>query len=166
MLATPPDVLHALFPLPYQDVIQKFASERKIDPFLVLSIMKQESKFKEFARSQAFARGLMQLIPSTAMAVASDLGLAQFTLDQLYQPETNINLGTRYVQDMVGKFGPRVEVIAASYNSGESNVRRWLSMVGSDDTIEFYSNIDLPETKNYVNIVKTNYELYRRIYAK
>lgn len=166
LLALPPDILHALFPMPYQDVIQKFASERKIDPYLVLSIMKQESKFKEFARSQAFARGLMQLIPSTAMAVASDLGLAQFTLDQLYQPETNINLGTRYVQDMVGKFGPRVEVIAASYNSGESNVRRWLSVVGSDDTIEFYSNIDLPETKQYVNIVKTNYELYRRIYGK
>lgn len=165
LLALPPDVLRALFPLPYKDVIQKFARERKIDPFLVLSIMKQESKFKELARSQAFARGLMQLIPSTAMQMAADLGISGFSLDQLYKPEVNINLGTRYVQDMVGKFGPRVEVIAASYNSGESNVRRWLALMGSDDVIEFYSNIDLPETKNYVSIVKTNYELYRRIYG-
>ncbi|HSP05811.1 MAG TPA: lytic transglycosylase domain-containing protein [Acidobacteriota bacterium] len=166
LLALSPDVLHVLFPLPYRDVIRKFAAERKIDPFLVISIMKQESKFKEYARSQAFARGLMQLIPSTAMQLASDLAIAGFSLDQLYKPEISINLGTRYVQDMVGKFGSRVEVIAASYNSGESNVRRWLALMGSDDVIEFYSNIDLPETKTYVNIVKTNYELYRRIYAE
>lgn len=166
LLSLPPEVLHALFPMPYQNVVRKFSEERKIDPFLVLSIMKQESKFKEFARSQAFARGLMQLIPSTAMQVAADLGMTQFSLDQLYRPETNINLGTRYVQDMIGKFGPRVEVIAASYNSGESNVRRWLSLVSSDDVIEFYSNIDLPETKAYVNLVKTNYEIYKRIYGK
>lgn len=166
LLALPTDVLRALFPVPYQNVVRKFSEERKIDPYLVLSIMKQESKFKEFARSQAFARGLMQLIPSTAMQVAADLGMTQFSLDQLYKPETNINLGTRYVQDMIGKFGPRVEVIAASYNSGESNVRRWLSLVSSDDVVEFYSNIDLPETKSYVNLVKTNYEIYKRVYGK
>jgi soluble lytic murein transglycosylase len=166
VFALPPDVLRALFPFPYQDVVRKFTEERKIDPYLVISIMKQESKFKEHARSQAFARGLMQLIPSTAMDMATDLGIVEFSLEQLYKPEMNINLGTRYVQNMIGKFGPRVEVIAASYNGGESNVRRWLSLVGSDEVIEFYSNIDLPETKNYVSIVKTNYEMYRRIYGK
>ena len=161
----PPDVLRALFPLPYREVVGKFATDRKIDPLLILSIMKQESKFKEFARSQAFARGLMQLIPSTATQIASELGVSDFSLDHLYRPEVNINFGTHYVQNMMGKFGTRPEVIAASYNSGESNVRRWLACTSTDDVMEFYSNIDLSETKNYVHIVKTNYERYRRIYG-
>ena len=73
-----------------------------------------------------FARGLMQLIPPTALSMVSLLGISDFTQDELYHPEVNINLGTKYLQEMVKKFGERPEVIAASYNSGESNVMRWL----------------------------------------
>ncbi len=158
-------VRHALFPMPYYEPVYRFSIQRNLDPFLVLAIMRQESKFKRFARSPAFARGLMQLIPSTATRIASDLGLKGFSLEHLYLPEININLGTRYIQEMIGRFGRRLEVIAAGYNSGESNVRRWLDCTTTDETFEFFSNIDLPETRNYVMIVRANYESYRRTYA-
>jgi soluble lytic murein transglycosylase len=160
------EVLKALYPIPYREPVSRFSTERQLDPLFVLSIMKQESKFKRQARSPAFARGLMQLIPTTANKVASDLGIKNFSLEQLYHPEININLGTKYLKDLASRFGNKVEVMAAGYNSGESNVRRWLDCTSTDEILEFYSNIDLPETKNYVMIVKANYESYRRVYQK
>ncbi len=164
--SAPEAVRRALFPMPYYEPIYRFSIQRNLDPFLVLAIMRQESKFKRFARSPAFARGLMQLIPSTATRLASDLGLKGFSLENLYSPELNINLGTRYIQDLTQRFGKRLEVIAAGYNSGESNVRRWLDCTATDESFEFFSNIDLPETKAYVMIVRGNYESYKRTYQK
>lgn len=161
----PEDVLFILFPYPFRESVEPFSKERGLDPYYVISIMKQESRFKRFAKSPAFARGLMQLIPPTAVSMAESVGLSDFTPDQLYYPEVNINLGTRYLQEMVKKFGTRPEVIAASYNSGESNVRRWLACTSTDEVMEFFSNIDLKETRDYVVQVKTNYEWYRRIYG-
>jgi soluble lytic murein transglycosylase len=161
-----PEILRALFPLPYKNEVEHFSRERKLDPFLVLSIMKQESKFKRFARSQAFARGLMQIIPSTAVSLANALGMQDFSVDKLYEPKVNINLGTRYVQDIIKEFGNQVEFIAAGYNGGESNVRRWRDSSTPNEVLDFVSSIDFKETKNYVMIVKTNYELYKRIYGE
>jgi soluble lytic murein transglycosylase len=165
LFSFPPEVLKALFPLPYKEEVGHFSRERQIDPFLVLSIMKQESKFKRFARSQTFARGLMQIIPSTAARLATSLNLPNFSVDQLYLPEVNINLGTRYVQDIVREFGNQVEMIAAGYNGGEPNVRRWRDCSTPNEILDFVSSIDFSETKSYVMIVKSNYELYKRIYA-
>jgi soluble lytic murein transglycosylase len=161
-----PEVLKALFPIPYKDEVERFSRERQLDPFLVLSIMKQESKFKPLARSPAFARGLMQIIPSTAAGLATSLGLQDFSVDQLYIPEVNINLGTRYVQDITREFGNQVEFIAAGYNGGESNVRRWQDSSMKDEVMDFVSSIDFKETKNYVMIVKSNYEIYKQIYGE
>ncbi len=166
LFSLPPEILKALFPIPYKEEVEHFSRERKLDPFLVLSIMKQESKFKRFARSQAFARGLMQIIPSTASRLAAMLGLQNFEVEQLYVPEININLGTRYVQEIMKEFGNSVEFIAAGYNGGEPNVRRWRDASIANETLDFVSSIDFKETKNYVMIVKTNYELYKGIYGE
>lgn len=165
-LAFSTDTLRILFPWPYRDTIQKFAQEYKVDPLFVLSIMRQESRFKPLARSQVFARGLMQLIPSTAVSVAGKVGLADFDPDQLYIPDVNVNLGTRYIEEMIHQFGNRMEVLAASYNGGETNARLWLSATSSDDPIEFYSNIDFGQTRDYVRQVLVNYDYYRRIYGQ
>jgi peptidoglycan lytic transglycosylase len=164
--ALPEDVLLILFPYPFRESVESFSRERGLDPYYVISIMRQESKFKRFAKSPAFARGLMQLIPTTALSMAESLGIVDFTQDQLYRPELNINLGTRYLQEMVKKFGTRPEIVAAGYNSGESNVNRWLACTSSNEVMEFFSNIDLAETKDYVIQVRTNYDWYRRIYGK
>ena len=166
LFSLPPEIQKTLFPIPYKEEVEHFSRERKLDPFVVLSIMKQESKFKRFARSQAFARGLMQIIPSTASSLAAMLGLQNFQVDQLYEPEININLGTRYIQEIIKQFGNDVEFIAAGYNGGEPNVRRWRDGSIPNETIDFVSSIDFKETKNYVMIVKTNYELYKGIYGE
>jgi soluble lytic murein transglycosylase len=166
LFSLPSEILKTLFPIPFKEEVEHFARERKLDPFLVLSIMKQESKFKRFARSQAFARGLMQIIPSTASKLAEMLGMKNFDVDQLYVPEININLGTRYVQEIIREFGSEVEFIAAGYNGGEPNVRRWRDGSIPNETLDFVSSIDFKETKNYVMIVKTNYELYKRVYGE
>lgn len=164
-MSLPKEILQTLFPLPYKDEILKFSKERSVDPLLVMSIMKQESKFKRFARSQAFARGLMQLIPETAGRIALALGLSNFSQDQLYLPDVAINFGTKYIQDMTKEFGRQVEILAAGYNAGESNLRRWLSQDPGPETLDFFSNIDMNQTKKYVMIVKVNYEIYKRIYG-
>lgn len=161
----PEDVLMILFPYPFRESIEPLSRQRGLDPYYVVSIMKQESQFKRYAKSPMFARGLMQLIPPTALSMVSLLGISDFTQDELYHPEVNINLGTRYLQEMVKKFGERPEVIAASYNSGESNVMRWLACTSSNEVMEFFSNIDLAETKDYVVQVTTTYNWYRRIYG-
>ena len=166
LFALSPEVQKTLFPMPYKEEIEQFSRERKLDPFLVVSIMKQESKFKRFARSQSFARGLMQIIPSTALKLAAAVGLQNFSVDHLYLPQVNINLGTRYLQDLMQEFGSEVEFLAAGYNGGEPNVRRWRDSSAREDVLDFVSSIDFKETKNYVMIVKSNYEMYRQIYRE
>jgi soluble lytic murein transglycosylase len=165
VFSLPKEILQVLFPVPYKDSIVKFSKERNVDPLLVLSIMKQESRFKRFARSGAFARGLMQLIPETAGKIATALGLVNFEQNELYLPDVAINIGTKYIQDMTKEFGPQVEILAAGYNAGELNLRRWLSTSTPGETLDFFSNIDASETKKYVMIVKTNYETYKKIYG-
>lgn len=161
-----PDTFRILFPWPYRQTVERYSRERGVDPMLVLAIMKQESHFKPLARSTVFARGLMQLIPTTALQLASSLGLADFNVEQLYFPEVNVNLGTKYLQEMIPKFGPSIEVLAAAYNGGEANTRQWLSAASSDEPIEFFSNIDFAQTRDYVKLVRVNYEWYRRAYPQ
>jgi soluble lytic murein transglycosylase len=160
------DTLRILFPWAYRQTIERYAEERGVDPLLVLAVMKQESHFKPLARSTVFARGLMQLIPTTALQIASSLGLADFNVEQLYFPEVNVNLGTKYLQEMVAQFGPRVDVLAAAYNGGEVNTRFWLGAASTAEPIEFFSNIDFAQTREYVKLVRVNYEWYRRIYPQ
>lgn len=159
------DTLQILFPWAYRQTIERYSQERGVDPLLVLAIMKQESHFKPLARSTVFARGLMQLIPTTALQLASNLGIADFNVEQLYFPEVNVNLGTRYLQEMIAQFGPRVDVLAAAYNGGEANTRAWLGAASSGEPIEFFSNIDFAQTREYVKLVRVNYEWYRRVYG-
>jgi soluble lytic murein transglycosylase len=162
----PLEVQKVLFPFPFRTEVERYAKERGVDPLLVAAIMRQESRFKVYARSRSFARGLMQLIPTTANRMAVSAGLENFQAEQLYQPDVNINLGTKYIQEISSQFGDAAEVIAAAYNGGESNLKRWLACSLKGDFLDFFSNIDMKETKNYVAIVKTNYELYKRVYAR
>jgi soluble lytic murein transglycosylase len=159
------DVLQVLFPIPYRREIDAFSKLHGVDPFLVTAIMKQESKFKRLARSRSFARGLMQLIPPTAIRLAAGQGISDFSVEQLYDPEINITLGVRYIREISEEFGKESEMIAAAYNGGEANVRRWLAGSKKGDGLDFFSNIDFAETKNYVALVTFNHEMYKRIYG-
>jgi len=162
----PPELQRLLYPLPYWDLVARFASEHGVDPYLLLALMKQESGFQPDAISPAAARGLMQLMPGTARELARRLKVPFRGSAALYEPEVSIRLGSFYFRQMLDDFGGVMEKGLAAYNGGGSNVRRWEKKLTNPDTVVFVSNIGFRETKLYVLRVLGNYWTYRRLYAK
>ena len=111
--------------MPYWDLVARFGSERGIDPYLLLALMKQESGFQPDAISPAAARGLMQLMPGTARELSRRLKVPFRGSSTLYEPDVSIQLGSFYFKQMLDDFGGVPEKALAAYNGGASNVRRW-----------------------------------------
>lgn len=159
----PPDVLQIIFPLDYWPLIQKYSQLHALDPYLITALMAQESTFTAEIRSSANARGLMQLLPGTGRIYARKLGI-NFSTASLFQPETNVRLGTQYFKELVDRFGG-VHYALAGYNAGEHRVVRWLSEAPGLPADEFIDNIPFPETQNYVKRILGTAEDYRRLYG-
>jgi soluble lytic murein transglycosylase len=156
-----PDYWHALYPLAYNDYIQAAAQKRKISPLLVLSIVRQESKFDPETRSSVGALGLMQVIPTTGEFVAPKIELASY---RLIDPPDNIKIGTWYLAHMHDELKNDSLLAVASYNAGPGNVTKWLKTISYNDPDEFVENIPFDETQGYVRNVLGNYWNYLRIY--
>jgi len=152
------------YPLAFWPAVSQAAQAHGLDPLLVLALVRQESLFDPAARSVADARGLMQLLPSTAQRVAAAAGLPLSDAD-LYDPETNVSLGTSYLSGLLARYeGDPVKAIAA-YNGGEAAVDRWTSRAAGLEPDEFVETIGYRETRDYVKRVLGNYRAYRRLYA-
>jgi soluble lytic murein transglycosylase len=159
-IATLPDeVWQALFPVRYLDVLSAPAARMKIDPSLILGLIRQESSFNEKAHSAANARGLMQIVPGTGQQLARQAGIKRFTAKKLYHAETNITLGTIYLSSLLQRYG-RVELALAAYNAGNSRVDLWLNKFGDTDMAEFVEQIPFSETRGYIKQVLSNQALY------
>jgi soluble lytic murein transglycosylase len=130
----------------------------------VLGLMRQESLFDPTARSPADARGLMQLLPSTAARVAA-AGLPDGPPPDLYDPTVNIRLGTRYLRNLLDRYDGDALKSVAAYNGGETAVDRWQRQFGDRDPDEFVESITYRETRDYVKKVVTNYRTYQQLYA-
>jgi tetratricopeptide (TPR) repeat protein len=154
-----------LYPAPYRETILREASKRRVDPRLVLAIMQQESNFRARIKSNAAARGLLQLTIDTATKYAAQVGLNNLRDDDLYRPETSILLGSEYIADLARMFPNLPEAVVASYNGGEDNVARWLKRAGRRDPGVFTSEVGFDETKNYVNKVMAGYRAYKQLYT-
>jgi soluble lytic murein transglycosylase-like protein len=151
------------FPLAFWPEVSRQAAARGIDPLFVLALMRQESMFDPSARSSADARGLMQLLPSTAERVARNTG--QPVPGSLYDPNTNIALGVAHLQQLLARYGDdRVKALAA-YNGGEEALGRWIRRFGALESDEFVENITYRETRDYVKRVLGNYRRYAQTYA-
>jgi soluble lytic murein transglycosylase len=153
------------YPAPYREAIVREANRRKVDPRLVLAIMRQESGFRPRAKSPAAARGLLQLTIDTAMKYAPRAGLANLRDDDLYRPEANIAVASEYLGELTRLFPEMPEAVAASYNGGEDNVARWVKRAGHADAGVFASEVGFSETKGYVFKVMSNYRAYRHLYT-
>jgi soluble lytic murein transglycosylase len=160
----PLDVLQIIYPLDYWPLIQKYSKIHGLDPYLITALMAQESTFTAEIRSSANARGLMQLLPSTARIYARKVGMKSFTTASLFQAETNVRLGTQYFKDLVDMFGG-VHYALAGYNAGEHRVVRWQKEAPGLPADEFIDNIPFPETQNYVKRILGTAEDYRRLYG-
>lgn len=154
------------FPAPFRAELLRAAKTRNIDPRFVLAIMKQESSFRPGAKSPSAARGLLQLVFDTAVKYNRRAGYPNLAADDLYQPSTNIAIGSLYIADLKDQFGGLYEAIAASYNGGEDNAARWLNRSKPREAGVFTSEIGFSETKNYVFKVMTNYRIYRELYTE
>lgn len=153
------------FPLPYRALLEKYARANGLDPFLVAALIRQESEFNPQAISSSKAVGLMQVMPSSGRELARKTKLRGFRAAMLTQPETNIRLGTFYFRRLLDSCGGRVEDALASYNAGHSRVVLWRGWGHFEEASEFVETIPFAQTRDYVQIVQRNAELYRWLYA-
>ena len=163
--ALPAEYWHGLFPRPYWDSLQRYSDESGLDPYLVASLIRQESEFNPGAVSRANAYGLMQLLPRTGKGEAKEVGLKGYNTDSLFDPAVNIRLGTRYFRKMVDQFGGQVEYALAAYNAGGERVQEWRSAGSYRDIDEFVESIPFTETREYVQAIVRNAEVYKRVYG-
>jgi len=154
-----------LFPEPYWSAIKEEAAKNNLDPYLVASLIRQESEFNPSAISPANAYGLMQLLPSVGRALAHQEGITGFQTYQLLDPATNIRLGTRYLRQTLNKFGGVTEYALAAYNAGDERVVDWQAAGPYQGIDEFVESIPFTETREYVESILRNIEMYRAIDA-
>ncbi len=159
----PIEVRKVIFPLDYWPLIQRHASQRGLDPYLIAALVAQESTFDPDVRSPANAYGLMQIVPSTGRRLARSLGIRRFSTRTLTNPELNVRMGTLYFKNLVNQFGG-AHYALASYNAGESRVVRWIAERGALPRDEFIDDIPFPETQTYVKKILGTAEDYRRLY--
>lgn len=148
------DDLQLRFPLAYSDIVAEAADQHGLTPHLVFAIARQESAFMQDIRSSAGAMGLMQLMPATAQQTAKGVGM-QITNQDLFRPEVNLQLGSRYLSQLMEQFDDNRILAAAAYNAGPNRVKRWLAEKGEtpvplDIWIE---TIPFGETRGYVQNV-------------
>jgi soluble lytic murein transglycosylase len=155
----------ALFPKAYWTDLRKYSQLNGLDPYLVASLIRQESEFNALALSRANAVGLMQLLPKTGKSVAKQVKLKGYSAPQLYTPAVNLELGTRYFKDMVDKYNGQFEYALAAYNAGTDRVGDWLGQGHYRDPQEFVESIPFTETREYVQAILRNASVYRQLYG-
>lgn len=160
----PRDQLAVLYPTPFAHELRQFASQKNVDPRLMLAIMRQESRFTADIKSYAAARGLMQFIAPTAKKLAAELGRNGVRQDDLYDPTTSIEFGSQYLADLFKIFPGQPDAVAASYNGGEESVKRWIARSGTSQSDLYVSELVFSQTKDYVYKVMANYRMYCHIY--
>ncbi len=161
----PEELWRMLFPIKYAPLFSGEAQKHGLDPYLLVALVRQESVFAREALSPAKARGIMQLMPTTAKRVARQLKVPSPSRTQLYDPPLNIRLGSQYFADRLEQFNGEVDQALASYNAGPDRVTLWLNEGNYREPAEFVENIPFTETRNYVKIIHRNYWFYKRLYG-
>jgi soluble lytic murein transglycosylase len=155
---------HLLFPQPYWSELVANSGDNGLDPYLVASLIRQESEFNPGAVSRADAYGLMQLLPSVGKSMAKKQKMKGFTPAQLLNPSVNLRLGTINLRQVLDRFGGQQEYALAAYNAGDTPVRQWMSSGDYKDIAEYVESIPYTETREYVQAILRNRQMYRALY--
>lgn len=153
-----------LYPLHFSTLVKTNAAKNNLDPLLVQALTREESYFNPQAVSSSNAKGLMQLMPATAQSVAEWEKLNNFSQLDLFKPEVNLRLGSRYLKYTHDRFNGNSMLAVASYNGGPGNVNKWVNTLPNSDWDQFVENIPLDETREYVRKVFRSYWAYKDIY--
>lgn len=154
------------YPLEYQDLVFKYASQHSVSPFLVAAVIKNESKFNAKALSPKGAVGLMQIMPETASWIAKQLKINDFTTAYLSDPETNIKFGTWYLSELIDEFEGNEVLVLAAYNAGRGNVKEWMRKAEWDFKFSDVEAIPFKETREYIKKVQYDKQRYQELYGR
>ncbi len=151
--------INVLYPLKYVDEINTAGYIYNVEPALIASIINEESSFDNLCLSRSGAIGLMQLMPETAQWLATRMGISDYSINKLYEPQFNINMGTYYVRYLLDRFEDEYTMLCA-YNAGEGVVRNWLNDKNySKDNVSLITT-PYKETNAYAEKVLNNIDRY------
>jgi soluble lytic murein transglycosylase len=159
----PVNVWKTLYPLPYETSLRREAARNNFDPMIAAGLIRQESTFQADAVSHANAIGLMQVLPKTGKRLAKQLNV-RYVKTKLFDPEYNLELGMLYIADLQRATGAP-EYALAAFNAGEDRIAAWRAERNYEEIAELVESIPFTETRDYVQIVLRNAEVYRRIYG-
>ena len=154
-------MIKTMYKKEYSEYVSKYAQEYRVDENLIYAMIKAESNFEVDAVSHQSAKGLMQLMDTTAQETAKKVGI-QVTEENILEPEININLGTKYISILLEKY-ECVEIAVAAYNAGTGTVDKWIkngTIKADGSDIE---NIPFKETNTYVRKIVRNYKIYTQL---
>jgi len=157
-------VLKFIYPVKFSNQVEKYASANNLDKYLVYAVIRTESKFNETAISDVGAKGLMQLMESTANECNSKGGFGYDIPEDIYVPEVNISLGCYYLKQLIDSYDGDITLAVTAYNGGAGNVGKWLNDDNLSDGDGGLLDIPFKETKGYVDKVLDAYKKYTEIY--
>jgi soluble lytic murein transglycosylase len=152
-------------PLHHEDIIRQQAREKNLPADLIAGVIYAESKFSD-QTSHAGARGLMQITPATAHAIATRTGGSAFQESDLSDPEVNIRYGTWYLRNLMDRYDGDIVYTLAAYNAGQGNVEKWVAAAKADGGRLTVSSIPFAETREYIQRVLDAQADYRAHYAR
>ena len=157
-------MLTKVYKLEYTEYVKKYANEYNVDEYLIYAIIKAESNFEPDAVSHRGAKGLMQLMYSTAEDIAKRINV-DLNEDNILEPDININLGTKYISMLIQKYN-NTNLALAAYNAGSGNVDGWIEKGTLKSDGSDIENVPFTETNNYVRKILRDYEIYKNIYEE
>ena len=157
-------MLTKVYKLEYTEYVKKYANEYNVDEYLIYAIIKAESNFEPNAESHRGAKGLMQLMYSTAEDISKRIGI-ELNEENILEPDININLGTKYISMLIQKYN-NTNLALAAYNAGSGNVDGWIEKGTLKSDGSDIENVPFTETNNYVRQILRDYEIYKNIYEE
>lgn len=164
LILTAKSIARRVFPLNYSEHILNYSQEYSLDPYLVAAVIKAESNFKNKAKSEKDAKGLMQIMDETAKWISVQLKEENFKVENIYEPEVNIRFGCWYLNNLAKEFSGNIELVLAAYNGGSGNVKSWLKNKNYSADGKKLDYIPFKETDKYIKKVKVNYNIYKYLY--
>jgi soluble lytic murein transglycosylase len=161
----PDDFWTLAYPHAFWDAVRPAAESEHVDPFLLLSLARQESRFDPTVRSPVGALGLFQIMPYTADELGPGLGISVNDRSVLLQPRTSSAFAARLVGDLLKQFDDDAVAVMAAYNAGEDRAKDWWKAARRDSEDLFVDTIPYTETRTYVRTVYSNYVRYQQLYG-
>ena len=159
-------VQEVVLPLRHEDIIRQQAADKGLDPALIAGVIYTESRFRD-QTSHAGAKGLMQILPSTAHDIARKSGGTAFVQGDLANPQVNISYGSFYLRYLLQRYGGNEVLAIAAYNAGEGRVDQWIfDARHKGEAFDRARHIPFPETRHYVQQVLDVRTRYREEYGR